>query len=50
MGVPVISNNFSIINANLVSVDVSNLSIGNYFINIKSADGETTQKFTFIKN
>lgn len=50
MGVPVISNNFSIINANLVSVNISNLSAGIYFINIQSVEGETIQKFTFIKN
>ncbi|WP_348824203.1 T9SS type A sorting domain-containing protein [Flavobacterium aestuarii] len=36
MGTLVNSNNFSIINPNLISIDVSNLIIGTYFINIQT--------------
>lgn len=36
MGTVVNSNNFSIINPNLISIDVSNLIIGTYFINIQT--------------
>lgn len=50
-GVPVASNNFSIINPNLVTVNISNLTTGSYFINIESYRNgrRNTEQFTFIK-
>jgi len=51
-GIPVASNNFSIINPNLISVNISNLVIGTYFINIESyrSGRRNTEQFIFIKN
>lgn len=51
-GVPVASNNFSIINPNLITVNISNLAVGSYFINIESypSGRKNTEQFTFIKN
>lgn len=48
MGTEVNSNKFSLINPNLISIDVSNLVIGTYFLTIKSRN--TYYQFTFIKN
>jgi hypothetical protein len=50
-GVPVASNNFSIINPNLITVNISNLTTGSYFINIESyrSGRSNTEQFTFIK-
>lgn len=51
MGAVVNSNNFSIINQNLISIDVSNLIIGTYFINIKTGIGSRDDRqLTFIKS
>nr|WP_294788731.1 T9SS type A sorting domain-containing protein [uncultured Flavobacterium sp.] len=51
MGSVVNSNNFSLINPNLISIDVSNLPTGTYFINLTNASGRGfSQQFTFIKN
>ncbi|MEP7095107.1 MAG: T9SS type A sorting domain-containing protein, partial [Flavobacterium sp.] len=51
MGVIVNSNNFSTINQNLISIDVSNLIIGTYFINIKTGVGSRdNRQLTFIKS
>jgi hypothetical protein len=52
MGVIVNSNNFSTINQNLISIDVSNLIIGTYFINIKTGVGSRSgdTQLTFIKS
>ncbi|MEO8532878.1 MAG: T9SS type A sorting domain-containing protein, partial [Flavobacterium sp.] len=52
-GLQVNSNNFSIVNPNLITINISNLTSGTYFINIlTSANGRrsTLQQFTFIKN
>ncbi|RKR08568.1 putative secreted protein (Por secretion system target) [Flavobacterium sp. 90] len=54
LGVPVPSN-FSIINPNLITVNVSDLTPGTYFINIESntvnnRSGGYNEKFTFIKS
>lgn len=54
MGATVISN-FSIINENLVSIDVSNLVIGTYFINIEGITGgirggDGKSQLTFLKS
>ena len=51
MGSVVNSNNFTIINPNLISINVSNLTNGTYFINIESFTRVgSIQQFTFIKN
>lgn len=51
MGNVVNSNNFSLINPNLVSINISNLAIGIYFINISNSKGRGYfQQFTFVKN
>lgn len=52
MGIVVSSNNFSIINPNLISIDISNLIIGTYFLNVQTfVNGRrNTKQFTFIKN
>ncbi|UUF16934.1 MULTISPECIES: T9SS type A sorting domain-containing protein [Flavobacterium] len=49
-----VSVNFSVINENLISIDVSNLVIGTYFINIENPTGGVrgrgnTSQLTFIK-
>lgn len=51
-GLQVNSNNFSIVNPNLITINISNLTPGTYFINIlTSVNGRRTlQQFTFIKN
>ncbi len=49
MGIAVGSNNFTIINPNLISIDISNLIVGTYFINIQTGGNRNTQ-VTFIKN
>ncbi|WPO77240.1 T9SS type A sorting domain-containing protein [Flavobacterium sp. KACC 22761] len=49
MGTIVNSNNFSIINPNLISINISNLIMGTYFINIQTGGNRNTQ-LTFIKN
>lgn len=48
IGTEVNSNKFSLINPNILSVDVSNLITGTYFLSIKSRN--TYYQFTFIKN
>jgi len=51
MGTIVNSNNFSIINQNLISIDVSNFPIGTYFINIQTGVGtRDNAQLTFIKS
>lgn len=51
MGIIVNSNNLSLVNPNLISIDVSNLPVGTYFINLSSSRGrDFSQQFTFIKN
>jgi hypothetical protein len=49
MGTMVSLNNFSIINPNLISIDVSNLVTGTYFIKIEYNNINIAQK-TFVKN
>ncbi|EJL60977.1 T9SS type A sorting domain-containing protein [Flavobacterium sp. CF136] len=49
MGAIVSSNNFSTINPNLISINISNLTLGTYFINIQTGGNRNTQ-LTFIKN
>lgn len=51
-GLQVNSNNFSIVNPNLITISISNLTPGTYFINILTyVNGRRTlQQFTFIKN
>ncbi|AYN03114.1 T9SS type A sorting domain-containing protein [Flavobacterium sp. 140616W15] len=50
-----VSANFSVINENLISIDVSNLVIGTYFINIENTGGDGRRggrgnsQLTFIK-
>jgi len=51
IGTVVNSNNFSVINPNLISIDVSNLFIGTYFINIETGVVPRGNKqITFIKS
>lgn len=53
MGIVVNTNNFSVINPNLISIDVSNLIIGTYFINIVTdSTGKTglNTQIGFIKS
>lgn len=51
-GAEVNYNNFSIINSNLININVSNLIAGTYFINIQNLINgrRTVQQFTFFKN
>ncbi|KUJ59679.1 secretion protein [Flavobacteriaceae bacterium CRH] len=48
LGIEVNSNNFSIMNPNLLNVDISNLIPGTYFLNLKTRN--TYLQFTFVKN
>lgn len=48
MGTLVNSNNFSVITPNLISINISNLAIGTYFINIETGSSRNIQ-LTFIK-
>ncbi|TRX42109.1 T9SS type A sorting domain-containing protein [Flavobacterium restrictum] len=48
MGTTVNSNNYTLINPNLISIDVSNLFTGTYFIQIITQRG--VSQLTFIKN
>jgi len=51
MGTIVNSNNFSIISPNVVSMDVSNLTLGTYFINVNTGSGlRANKQITFIKS
>ena len=50
LGVIVNSNNFSVINPNLISINISNLTIGTYFINIQTGGSNRNTQLTFIKN
>ncbi|KIC00080.1 hypothetical protein OA93_00230 [Flavobacterium sp. KMS] len=53
MGTIVNSNNFSIVDPSLITIDISTLITGTYFLNISgnSSDGiPYTKQFTFIKN
>lgn len=52
MGTVVNSNNFTIINPNLITIDISNLVNGTYFVNVQTTRNsrKQTQQFTVIKN
>ncbi len=51
MGTIVNSNNFSTISPNLISIDVSNLPIGTYFITVQTGQGSRRNgQVTFIKS
>jgi hypothetical protein len=51
MGTIVNSNNFSVVSPNVVSIDVSNLTLGTYFINVDTGTGSRGNKqLTFIKS
>lgn len=47
-GILINLNNFSIINPNLISIDISNLAIGTYFLNIETSTNRGS-RLTFIK-
>jgi len=48
-GTIVNSNNYSIISPSIISIDVSSLPSGTYFINLDTGDRRST-KITFLKN